>query len=162
MNSYSAKTNRSEPVGALHDVYKVFVFAWAKSARVTCASFWRAWCAAGRRTRTGSGASLMPPSRIRSSKHLRWVSPYDIDMWVWYGRYRYGAGLLIRSLFGRIRIQPIRILTTGSGSYCHLPRINSAYTFFSCQSDIFWYLNDNFFIWKNGKIYLKIWKSSFF
>ena len=34
-------------------------------------------------------------------------------------------GLRIRSIFGWIQIQQIRILQTGSGSYCHLPRINS-------------------------------------
>ena len=34
------------------------------------------------------------------------------------------SGLRIRSIFGRIRIQQIRILKTGSGSYWHLPRIN--------------------------------------
>jgi len=42
------------------------------------------------------------------------------------------VGLRIRSIFGRIRIQKIRIFKTGSGSwipdpgsYWHLPRINS-------------------------------------
>ena len=34
-------------------------------------------------------------------------------------------GLRIWSIFGRIRIQQIRILRNGSGSYWHLPRINS-------------------------------------
>ena len=35
------------------------------------------------------------------------------------------AGLRIRYIFGWIRIRQIRILKTGSGSYQHLPRINS-------------------------------------
>jgi len=34
-------------------------------------------------------------------------------------------GLRIRSIFGRIWIQQITILKTGSGSYWRLPRINS-------------------------------------
>ena len=34
-------------------------------------------------------------------------------------------GLRIWSIFGRIRIQQIRILKTGSGSYWHFSRINS-------------------------------------
>ena len=60
------------------------------------------------------------------------------------------------SIFGRIRIQQIRILKTrsGSGSYCHWPRINSNIKIFiSHQSDFFWYLNDDYF-------YLKKWKNS--
>ena len=44
---------------------------------------------------------------------------------------RLKSGLGIRSIFGRIRIQQIRILNTGSGSYLYSPRINSnSYIFF--------------------------------
>ena len=38
--------------------------------------------------------------------------------------------LRIRSIFGRVRIQHIRILSTGSGSYRHSPRINSSIKIF--------------------------------
>ena len=63
-------------------------------------------------------------------------------------------GLLIRAIFGRIRIRRIRIFTIGSGSSWHSPRINSNIWFFFFLSIRFMQI----FLCKF--FYLKEWKNS--
>ena len=63
------------------------------------------------------------------------------------------AGLRIRSIFGRIRIQQIRILKPDPDPTGTYQESIQASKFFSHQTYFFWYLNDDYF-------YLNKWKNS--